>query len=112
MYRKGGFKRGGFKGKKKKQQKRKFNPLKAPAYRPFVYLERIHTAIASGQFSETELLGYAYVSALDAQDHHDVEPMRRAAEIFHLSEQDFIEQGQAAVRNWIRTPDYHSHHYD
>lgn len=104
------YKKGGSKGKKKQPQKKfKFNPLLAPAYRPFLYLERIETAIASKQFDETELLGYAYVCALDAIKNHDDAPMRRTAEIFHMSEQEFMERGEAAANNWVRTPSHHSY---
>ena len=92
--------------KKKPQKKFKHNPLLAPAYRPFLYLERIETAIASKQFNETELLGYAYASAVDAIQHHDDAPMRRTAEIFHMSEQEFIERGQIAFNNWLRMPSF------
>lgn len=101
------YKKGGLKGKKKKPQKKfKHNPLLAPAYRPFLYLEHIETAIASKQFNETELLGYAYASAVDAIQHHDDAPMRRTAEIFHMSEQEFIERGQIAFNNWLRMPSF------
>ena len=74
------------------------------AYRPFLYLEKVALAIDSKQFKDDDLLGFAYVCALDAIKHRDDVPMRRTAELFHLSEKEFIERGAQAACAWLKVP--------